>query len=252
MKLMGPSRHIKLTLEYDGTNYAGWQSQTNARAIQDVVSEAVETMTQENGSLLGSSRTDAGVHAYGQVATFKTTKEISCLNFQHGLNSLLPPDIRVKRVEEVAEDFHPIKNAKQKTYAYRLDISESPCALDRNRVHWVGPKIDVEKMKQGATYLVGEHDFKSFQASDGNAKSTVRTIYGIRFSQESLTITFTGNGFLKQMIRNIVGTLIEVGEGKRHPEEVMEILAAKDRRKAGVCAPAHALYLLQIEFYPIY
>lgn len=207
-------------------------------------------MVQEKPTLHGASRTDAGVHACGQVATFKTGSPIPCENFLKGLNSLLPEDIRVKHVEEVGFDFHPIRCAVRKTYEYRFDLSSSPSALQRNRLCWVGPGLDWKAMRQGAEFLVGEHDFKSFQASDASAQSTVRTLYSIRHC-EALgveAIQFTGNGFLKQMIRNIVGTLIAVGEGKRSADSVPQLLAARDRTLAGPCAPAHALYLMRVEY----
>ena len=186
------------------------------------------------------------MHAWGQVATFRTGKEIPCENFLRGLNSLLPEDIRVKQVVEVAENFHPIRNAVRKTYEYHFDCGSSLSALDRNRKLWVGHDLDWNKMKQAAEFFIGEHDFKSFQASDADVRSTVRTIFAIEFGES--VIRFTGNGFLKQMIRNIVGTLIEVGEGKRFPEEMPLILKALDRTKAGLCAPAHGLYLVRVDY----
>lgn len=239
-------RNLKLILEYDGTGYSGWQSQSHGRTIQDVVGKAVGTMTREKAILHGASRTDAGVHACGQVATFKTESPIPCESFLKGLNSLLPEDIRVKHVEEVAENFHPIRCASGKIYEYRFDLASSPSALQRNRLCWVGPGLDWKEMRRASAFLIGEHDFKSFQAADASVQSTVRTLFEIQFVDSA--IRFTGNGFLKQMIRNLVGTLIEVGEGNRSADSMPQLLVAGDRRLAGPCAPAHGLYLMRVDY----
>lgn len=253
-------RNIKLTLEYDGTNYAGWQVQTNAKAIQDVVCEAIAKMTEESVKLIGASRTDAGVHALGQVACFQTLRAIPCEGFLKGLNSLLPADIRVKGCEEVAKDFHPIRDAKRKTYRYLFDTGDVPSALERNRAWWVGPGLDWQAMGKAARYLIGEDDFRSFQAADSDAKTTVRTIETVDIYPTlplplqrggvggGVAMNFTGNGFLKQMVRNIVGTLVEVGRGRFKASEVKKILAAKDRTQAGLTAPPQGLYLVGVEY----
>ena len=274
-------RQIKLTLEYDGTNYAGWQSQINATAIQDVVLSAVEKMTEEKVVLRGASRTDSGVHALAQVACFQTERDISCDGFLRGLNSLLPEDIRVTNCEEVSPDFHPVRNAKSKSYQYILDLGLVASPLWRQRSWWVGPKLDIAAMEKGSKCLIGKHDFKSFQGALSNIRTTVRTITKIDFASPSpvlrtpspsrgegrgeggsittryllpygncrfLCLTFTGNGFLKYMIRNIVGTLVEIGLRKRSPEEMELILLAKDRKKAGPTAPPQGLYLVNVRY----
>lgn len=245
-------RHIKLILEYDGTNYAGWQSQKNGLAIQDVVSESIQKMVEEKIILTGASRTDAGVHAWGQVATFKTTRDIPCHGFLRGLNLYLPEDIRVVGCEEAPIDFHPIREAKQKTYEYLLGEGPSPPALRRHHLWWVGPGLDVAAMEKGSSHLIGEHDFKSFQAAGSEVLSSTRKLEKIIFSRPAgevlLKIQFAGNGFLKQMIRNIVGTLVDVGLGKREPSEIKIILETKDRTKAGFCAPPQGLYLVKVEY----
>lgn len=249
-------RHIKLTLQYDGTNYSGWQSQTNAPAIQDVVSGAVRKMVEEPVVLGGASRTDAGVHALGQVACFLTERDISCRGFLRGLNSFLPEDIRVVACEEVGLDFHPIGSAKSKTYEYLLETSEVPSPILRNRVWSVGPKINLDAMKRASQYLLGEHDFKSFQGADSDAKTTGRRVKTIEINPsplplpqgERVSLQFSANGFLKYMVRNIVGTLVEVGLGRLQPEEVQKILAAKDRTQAGPTAPPQGLYLLHVQY----
>ncbi len=263
-------RTIKLTLEYDGTNYSGWQSQTNGTAIQDVVARAIQKMVEEKIVLRGASRTDAGVHALGQVAIFQTERDIPCTGFLKGLNTLLPEDIRVKRCEEAVNPFHPVKDAKQKEYHYLLEMGETPSALNRNRAWWVGSNLDLKKMEQASRCLIGERDFKSFQGPLSATKTTVRRLDCVSLRvpkgrsnpaknldcfvglwpprNDVVCFQFIGNGFLKYMIRNIVGTLVEVGQGKRPVANVEEILEARDRKKAGCCAPAHGLYLVAIQY----
>lgn len=251
-------RNIKLTIEYDGTHYAGWQSQANATAVQDVVTQAIQTMVEEPIILRGASRTDAGVHALKQIACFETTKNIPCKGFLKGLNTLLPTDIRIIQCEEVLQSFHSIKDAKQKHYQYLLELGEGPSALWRNRAWWVGPKLDIETMEKAGRYLIGEHDFKSFQGPLSDTKTTVRKITELslrtqqnnlqRSHNDTVSLYFTGNGFLKYMIRNMVGTLVEIGLGKRSVESMKTILEAKDRRQAGPTAPAQGLYLLGIDY----
>ncbi|MBI5299756.1 MAG: tRNA pseudouridine(38-40) synthase TruA [Deltaproteobacteria bacterium] len=250
-------RQIKLTLEYDGTNYAGWQSQINATAIQDVVLSAVEKMTEEKTVLRGASRTDSGVHALAQVACFQTDRDISCDGFLKGLNSLLPEDIRVTSCEEVSPDFHPVRNAKSKLYQYILDLGEVASPLWRQRAWWVGPKLDIAAMEEGSKYLIDEHDFKSFQGALSHVRTTVRILSSVEITTRDLLpygncrflcLVFTGNGFLKYMIRNIVGTLVEIGLGKRLPEEMKSILLARDRKDAGITAPPQGLYLVNVEY----
>lgn len=259
-------RTIKLTLEYDGTAYAGWQSQKNGAAIQDLVAAAVEKMTEEKIVLRGASRTDAGVHALGQAAVFKTARKIACDGFLLGLNTLLPEDIRVVGCEEVAADFHPIRHAKQKHYDYLLDLGKISSALWRKRAWWVGPSLDVAAMEMAAKFLIGEHDFQSFRGALSETKTTVRRLKSIvmvrpkaesiqmssgwiRFAHHDiLSIRFSGDGFLKYMVRNIVGTLVEVGKGRWRPADVDKILNARDRNQAGPTAPPHGLYLVRIEY----
>lgn len=239
-------RNIKLTLEYDGTAYAGWQSQKNGLAIQEVVRRAIEQMTEEPVKLIGAGRTDAGVHAFGQVASFQTVRDIPCEGFLKGLNSLLPEDIRVKHCEEVSLHFHPIRDAKRKTYRYLFDTGKVPSALNRHRAWWVGLGLDWEAMEAAAACLIGEHDFKSFAAAGGEVKSSVRGLEKIVFARDQ--ITFVGNGFLKQMVRNMIGTLVEAGRGGLQPEDVKKILESKDRTQAGPTAPPQGLYLVGVEY----
>lgn len=242
-------RNIKLTLEYDGIRYSGWQSQKNGLGVQDVVCKAVEKMTEEKINLIGASRTDAGVHALGQVASFQTEKGIPCEGFLRGINSLLPDDIRVVVCEEAGLAFHPIREARGKEYEYLLEVAKIPSALLRHRVWWVGSKINCVAMEDASRCLIGEHDFKSFQGALSEAKTTVRNIYAIDFvaEEESVRIRFFGNGFLKYMIRNIVGTFVDIGRG-RPLSDMARILYAKDRTQAGPTAPPHGLYLVRVEY----
>lgn len=243
-------RSIKLTLEYDGSAYAGWQSQKNGAAIQDLVTAAIAKMTEEKIVLRGASRTDAGVHALGQAAVFKTARKIACDGFLLGLNTLLPEDIRVVGCEEVADDFHPIRHAKQKHYDYLLDLGRISSALWRRRAWWVGASLNVSAMEEAAKFLIGEHDFKSFRGALSETKTTVRRLETIDFIRENkfLRMKFSGNGFLKYMVRNIVGTLVEVGKSRLLPADVDKILNARDRNQAGPTAPPQGLYLVRIEY----
>ncbi len=272
-------RNIKLTLEYDGTLYAGWQWQKNALSIQEVLTKALEKMTEEKISLNGASRTDSGVHALGQVAAFQTSRNIPCEGFLKGINNLLPADIRITDCEEVPLSFHPTTDAKRKTYLYLLEVGKVPSALLKDRVWWVGPKLDIEAMEEASRCLIGEHDFKSFRGARSDIKTTVRRIDKIEIGQRTtdngqrtkkdaarfwsvvrcplsivhsplsaVPLSFTGTGFLKYMVRNMVGTLVAVGIGKFSPKDVKGILEAKDRTQAGPTAPPQGLYLVKVDY----
>jgi len=271
-------RNIRLTLEYDGTAYHGWQSQTNASTVQDTVTAAINSLTGEACSLIGSSRTDTGVHALGYVCNFLTGSAIPADKFSFALNTLLPDDIVVRRSEEAPADFHSRFDASGKTYRYLIFNSVFPSALLRHRAYHIYYPLDIDAMNKAAQYLNGTHDFFAFSAAGGSAKTTVRTITkaGIRearqsFGQDIVTdqsaqesakdeprtdlqsgrlieFTVTGNGFLYNMVRIIAGTLIEVGFGKLKPEDIPEIIESLDRRKAGRTAPAHGLYLVEVYY----
>jgi len=244
-------RNIKLTIEFDGTAYHGWQSQTNAAAVQDVVSTAIKTLTGEDCNLIGSSRTDAGVHALGFVCNFHTMSPIPADKFAFALNTLLPDDIVIKKSEEVSEDFHARFSAKGKTYKYLIYNSVFPSALLRHRAYHVFYTLDIDAMRRAAGFFVGTHDFRAFSASGGSAKTTVRTITETtvtKLSNDLIEIRVTGDGFLYNMVRIIAGTLIEVGFGKLKSDDIPGLIAGLDRRGAGRTAPAHGLYLVEVYY----
>lgn len=251
-------RTIKLTLSYDGTNYVGWQSQDNGISIQQVLKEAIHKMTGEDFSVAGAGRTDAGVHALGQVASFKTQTNIPRDGFKNGLNSILPRDIRIVDAVEEKDDFDARRDASAKHYRYSVLICAEGSALMQNRYWRVKHMPDLKSIKKAAKLLVGEYDFASFCAAGSLVKTTVRNLRKIRISKgrgaldflphEStvLNFNFYGEGFLRHMVRNIVGMLMDVGYGKIPVSDVSKILRSKDRKKAGVCAPACGLYLVQV------
>lgn len=243
-------RNIKLTVEYDGTNYHGWQSQTNALAIQDVLQRAVDKLTGEKCNLTGSSRTDVGVHALGHVSNFATESKIPSDKFPYALNALLPDDVVVKKAEEVSADFHSRFCAKGKKYRYLVYNSKHPSALLRNRAYFMSRPLDTEQMRRAAECFIGKHDFKAFMASGSDIKSTERNISSVDLSWKDDIITFeiTGDGFLYNMVRIIAGTLVEVGFGKISADDIPGIIKEGDRRKSGRTAPAHGLYLVEVYY----
>ncbi|HHV60281.1 MAG TPA: tRNA pseudouridine(38-40) synthase TruA [Clostridiaceae bacterium] len=241
-------KNIRLLLEYDGTNYHGWQSQKNALTIQDVLQKAVEELTGETCNIIGSGRTDAGVHALGQVANFVTNSKIPPEKFSYAINNILPRDIVVKKSEAVDMDFHARFSAIGKKYMYRIRNSAHPSALWRNREYHVRAPLDISSMNHALQYFIGEHDFAAFHASGGSVESTVRKIYdaGIKKEGECVILEIHGNGFLYNMVRIIAGTLVEVGMGKRKATDIPDILESKKREKAGRTAPPHGLYLAEV------
>ena len=243
-------RNIKLTIEYDGKDFNGWQKQPNKLNIQGEIERAIEEITGEKVDLIASGRTDAGVHAIGQVANFKIEKEIPIEKIPYALNSKLKKSIRIKKAELVDEMFHSRYTCKKKTYKYIINNSEQGTAIYRNLQYHFPEKLDEIKMNKASKYLIGEHDFKSFKASGTSSKSSVRTIYNAEVKREGeiVTIELTGNGFLYNMVRIIAGTLVEVGVGKIEPEVINDIINAKDRLKAGKTLPPNGLYLVNVEY----
>ena len=243
-------KRIKLTIAYDGTNYCGWQIQPNGMTVEEVLNRALKKLTGEDILVIGASRTDSGVHALGNVAVFDTETTIPAERIAMALNQRLPEDIVIIKSEEVPPDFHPRYCDCSKTYEYHIMNTQIPIPTQRLTNYFVSYPLDLNKMRQAASYLVGEHDFASFCNVRTDVASTVRTIYSLDILQEGemITIRITGNGFLYNMVRIIVGTLIRVGRGFYEPERVKEILEEKDRKAAGVTAPAHGLTLVSIDF----
>lgn len=243
-------RNIKLKIEYDGKDFNGWQKQPNKLNIQGEIERAIKDITGEETELIASGRTDAGVHALGQVANFKTNSNIPVEKIPIALNTKLKRSVRILEAIEVEERFHSRYNCKQKTYRYVINNSENGTAIYRNLEYNFSQKLDVEKMNKASKYFIGEHDFKGFKASGTSSKSSIRTIYEAKVykDNEKVIIELTGNGFLYNMVRIISGTLVEVGIGKIKPEEIAEIINSKDRTKAGKTLPPNGLYLVKVEY----
>jgi tRNA pseudouridine38-40 synthase len=243
-------RNIKVIIEYDGTGYHGWQSQENAISVQRVVESAFEKLTGENIRLIGASRTDTGVHAYGQVANFLTESKIPGEKFFLAVNCLLPPDISIVYSQEVPGDFHSRFSAKGKKYKYLIYNDRAPSALLRSRAFHVPASLNLEDMIKAASYIKGKKDFSAFKASGSSVKDSVRTVTGIELQKRDkiIELTVSGDGFLYNMVRIIAGTLVDVGMGKIVPDELSLILESKDRTRAGRTAPAHGLYLIEVYY----
>lgn len=244
-------KRVKLTVAYDGTNYYGWQVQPNGITVQEALNQCLSEFSGENIETIGASRTDAGVHALGNVAVFDTEMRMPGDKFSFALNQRLPEDIRIQKSEEVDANFHPRYVKSQKTYEYRILNCRFPIPTERFYSHFTYIPLDVDKMKEAASYLIGEHDFKSFCGTGAQVKTTVRTVKEIQIekSGDRITIRITGEGFLYNMVRIIAGTLMDIGGGLYPPEKMKEILEAKDRKKAGPTAPARGLTLMKIQYF---
>ncbi len=266
-------RNLKLTVEYDGTNYYGWQIQNSPQSmvsnsprkktIQEIIEKTLRKILQEKIHLIASGRTDAGVHAQAQVANFKTKSNISLEKLQKALNGLLPSDISISKTDEATPDFHSRFAAKSKVYRYSILNRKFPSALLRNRVYFYPYPLDIKLMRQEARCLLGRHDFKAFCASGSSTKDTMRTIKKITIKQMSyhlspityhlkephlIVIDIEADGFLYNMARNIVGTLMEIGRGRFPKGSLKEILNSKDRKLAGPTVPACGLCLLKVNY----
>ncbi len=242
---------FKLVIEYDGTAYHGWQRQKSDASIQAEIEKAITVMTRQAITLIASGRTDAGVHALGQVAHFTCTSAIKPEDFLRGLNSLLPADIVIKTCAAVPESFHARYDAKRKTYRYRILNRRLPSALDHRYVWHVRKELRVADMQATADLVTGQHDFKAFEGTGSPRSSTIRNIFRADLAKSAngyLIFEIEGDGFLRYMVRNIVGTLVEVGTGRITPVCFGKILASRDRGQAGATAPPQGLFLVSVEY----
>ena len=242
--------NYKLTIAYDGTDFHGWQQQNNASSVQQIIKKGLDTVLRHQTRLIGSGRTDAGVHARGQIAHFHTDTPLAPERFLYSMNALLPATIRLLAVEEVPDSFHAQYSAIGKTYHYHLFLD--PVMLPMRRLYAWKPFYDVDLalMKEASTYFIGTHDFTTFTNKGSASEDPVRTIYSIRFVPEEggVVLVFHGSGFLYKMVRNIVGALVAVGVGRLECAEVPVLLVGKDRRMAPEGAPAQGLFLHEVHY----
>ena len=267
-------QNIRLTIEYEGTNYRGWQRQKprcqisdirgQKRTVQGVLEEALSKITKERIRVIGAGRTDAGVHSLGQVANFKTKSKMTPGEFRKALNSMLPKDIAIKNAQRVKERFHAQFDAKSKHYRYIIYQGSTPSPFLKDYALYTSYKLNLKAMREEAKYLVGKHDFSSFKLSGSSVRNPIRTLTKLTITSHKsyrspitnhrspnsrlISIDCVADGFLYGMVRSIVGTLIEVGRGKISPSEVKEILKARNRRLAGPTAPARGLYLIKVRY----
>lgn len=239
-----------LTVAYDGTNYHGWQYQNSGKTIEGELNKALSSLLQKNIEVIGASRTDAGVHAMCNAAVFDSDAGIPAEKYSYALNQMLPDDIRIRKSQEVPADFHPRKTDTVKTYEYRIDCEEFADPIKTRYAYFTYVPLDASKMQEAAFHLIGTHDFKSFCSVNTTATTTVRTIFDIQVIRDGVDIVvrITGNGFLYNMVRIIVGTLMDVGRGKYEPSKVKDILEACDRTCAGPTVPACGLMLKELHF----
>lgn len=243
-------RNIKLIIEYDGTNYGGWQKQKNNRTIQEEIEKSIFKITKENVDLTGSSRTDAGVHAKGMVANFKTNSKLPSNKYREAINTKLPDDIAIVKSEEVDEDFHARYCCKGKMYSYTIINREEKVALGNNYVYHVKENLNYSLMREACKYFVGTYDFKAFKSSGSSVKTSIRTITKLEILKEDnkFKVYIAADGFLYNMVRIIVGTLIEVGKEKIDVSDIKQIIIEGDRRKAGPCIPPNGLILEEVYY----
>jgi tRNA pseudouridine38-40 synthase len=244
-------RHIRLVVEYDGSELHGWQRQTGVPTVQQHLEEALAKLLQHETPVAGASRTDAGVHARGQVASFRTEKPIPLHGIRRGLNSLLPESISIRDAAEVPEDFHPRFSATGKHYRYTILARPDRSPRWRRRAWHHSEPLNLHAMHDASRALLGEHDFAAFRAAGCTARTTMRRVDSITFTRlhpDLLEVDIRGNAFLRMMVRIVVGTLTEVGTGRRPASQVAEILASKDRTQAGKTAPPHGLELICVHY----
>lgn len=244
-------RNFKLTIEYDGSEYQGWQRQPNGPSIQSTIEDALKRMTRQAITLIGSGRTDAGVHALGQVANFKCDTRIEPDAFQKGLNSILPDDIVIRACDEVPAGFHSRFDAKSKQYHYFILNQALPKAVGRHYAWWIRRPLDVRTMREATHHLLGRHDFKAFEGAGSPRSHTIRHIMRADLTDQPdgiVRFEVEADGFLRYMVRNIVGTLAAVGRGDIDANQFEAILRSKDRNKAAATAPAHGLFLVKVNY----
>jgi tRNA pseudouridine38-40 synthase len=245
-------RNIRLLLEYDGTDLSGWQRQDGSPTVQGHLEDALEKLILERTTTWGASRTDAGVHARGQVASFRTEKTLPVHSIRRGLNNFLPPSIAVLEATEMPDEFHPRFSCTGKEYRYLVLSRPDRSPRWRTRTWHRRARLDIEAMTEAASHLIGEHDFAAFRSKDCTAAHTMRRLDAVRISRpyeetpDVIAIDVRGNAFLRNMVRIVAGTLVHVGDGRLTPAQVAEILASKDRVNAGATAPAHGLELVQV------
>jgi len=247
----GALRNLRMMLSYDGSGYHGWQRQKGQITVQQVLEEAIGRITGEDIRVIGSGRTDAGVHALRQVAHFKTRSQIGIANLHRGINSLLPEDVVVKEIDQVDAAFHARYDAGSKIYCYQIWNGPVRSPLCRRYAWFVREPLAGGRMGEALTLLTGTHDFSSFCAADSGNRNPVRTIIAGSVKSDSggmIMITIEADGFLKHMVRNIVGTLVEIGSGRRSAEAILGLLEAKDRCLAGVTAPPGGLFLMEVKY----
>lgn len=243
-------RNVRIVCEYDGTSYHGWQIQPNGISIQEVLEKKIGIITQEKIKLTASGRTDAGVHALNQVANFRTGSAMACENFLKGINRLLPGDIVIKDLRDTDEDFHARYNTKSKIYLYKILNSPVRTALHRNYSWHVRAFLDLGAMREAAVLLKGKRDFSSFCASGCDSENHVRTVIdtSVGMKDDMISFTIEADGFLRYMVRNIVGLLVDVGRGIVAPARFKEIMDAMDRTEAGITAPPQGLFLREVRY----
>jgi tRNA pseudouridine38-40 synthase len=265
-----PTRWLKLTVAYDGTAYAGWQIQPTEPTVQAAIETAWHEITREQLRVMAAGRTDANVHALGQVVGLATESTLSTADLHRGLNAVLPEDVAIIAVEDAPENFHATHDAKRKTYRYQIHNGRTPDIFNRRFV-WHHPQpLEAERMHAAAQALLGKHDFSSFESAGSERPDSIRTLFAVDVKREGeapaepsamwlskgfalprtdrITLEVTGDGFLYNMVRAIVGTLVEVGKGTREVSWPAEVLAARDRRTAGQTAPPHGLFLARVEY----
>lgn len=250
MKGQTGMKRVMLTVAYDGTEYCGWQIQSNGNTIEAQLNQHLSELLNENIIVSGASRTDSGVHALCNLAIFDTDAKIPADKISYALNQRLPEDIRIQKSEEVEQGFHPRFVKTKKTYEYRIYNNAFPNPVYRLYSHFSYQTYHIDKMKEAAAYLIGEHDFKSFCAKGSQVETTVRTIYSceVRKEDSMIVIRVCGNGFLYNMVRIIAGTLMQAGDGTMNPSDMTKVLRKRDRAFAGPTAPAKGLMLVDYEF----